>query len=199
MKLAWLVLVIACKSSTSEPDPRSDDRDLECDETVTDMLRSSQFAVKSKSETRRALIAACERDIWSRSARACLAAAQTPEAQLACARRELSAGELRRFEKASAGASARTELAVTSISPSRGDTEGGTYVLLKGERFTSDGPRSAKVYFGSRQGTVVRFASDREVVVQSPPGPEGETVDVVVVFEPGGALQLTKAFTYVKK
>ena len=63
-----------------------------------------------------------------------------------------------------------TKLKVTGIEPEKGDAEGGTYVRIKGNRFIADGARNAKVYFGSRQGTVVRFASDSELIVEAPGG-----------------------------
>jgi len=88
-------------------------------------------------------------------------------------------------------------LAVTSVEPSKGDSQGGTYVVIKGRRFLADGPRMVKIYFGSRQGSVVRFASDSELIVEAPGGKVGETVDVRLVFEPGGQLQLEQAFTFV--
>ncbi len=50
----------------------------------------------------------------------------------------------------------------------------GQYVRVKGNEFTADGPRNVKVYFGKdnsmRQGTVVRFASDSELIVEAPGG-----------------------------
>ncbi|MGN6108779.1 MAG: IPT/TIG domain-containing protein [Kofleriaceae bacterium] len=91
------------------------------------------------------------------------------------------------------------KLKVTGIEPERGDTEGGTYVVIKGNRFIADGPRNAKVYFGSRQGSVVRFASDRELIVQAPGGKPDEIVDVLVLFEPGGQLKIPNAFKFVDK
>ncbi len=91
------------------------------------------------------------------------------------------------------------ELRVTGIEPNRGDIEGGTYVRLQGTGFTADGPRNAKVYFGSRQGTVVRFASDSELIVEAPGGKENETVDVLVIFEPGGELKIPKGFTFTHR
>lgn len=90
-------------------------------------------------------------------------------------------------------------LAVTAVEPARGDAQGGTYVLLKGSRFVKDGPRQLKVYFGGKQGTVVRFQSDTEVIIQAPGGTPGAPVDVVVVFDPGGQLTLPGAFTFVDK
>jgi hypothetical protein len=92
-----------------------------------------------------------------------------------------------------------TKLKVTGLEPEKGDVEGGTYVRIKGNRFIADGARNAKVYFGSRQGTVVRFASDSELIVVAPGGKSNETVDVLIIFEPGGELKIPKGFTFVDK
>ena len=98
------------------------------------------------------------------------------------------------------------KLAVTSIEPGSGDASGGTYVRILGSGFVADGARGAKVYFGSRLGTVVRFASDSELIVQAPNGKVGEVVDVLVMFEPGGEVKIPnegfenkKGFTFVEK
>ena len=100
---------------------------------------------------------------------------------------------------AAACGSSDTKLKVTGLEPDKGDIEGGTYVRIKGNRFIADGARNAKVYFGSRQGTVVRFASDSELIVEAPGGKPNETVDVLIIFEPGGELKIPKAFTFVEK
>lgn len=92
-----------------------------------------------------------------------------------------------------------TALAVNEVEPANGDADGGTYVRLVGIGFTAEGPRNAKVYFGARQGTIVRFASDSELIVQAPGGKVGETVDVLVIFDPGGERKLPQAFTFVAK
>ena len=92
-----------------------------------------------------------------------------------------------------------TKLKVTGIEPEQGDVEGGTYVKIYGNRFVADGARNAKVYFGSRQGTVVRFASDSELIVEAPGGKPNEVVDVLIIFEPGGELKINKGFTFVEK
>jgi IPT/TIG domain len=89
-------------------------------------------------------------------------------------------------------------LSVTAIEPKEGDYMGGTYVQIMGSRFTKDGARSAKIYFGSRQAGLPRFASDTEMVVEAPGGKIGETVDVLIIFEPGGELKIPRAFTYVE-
>jgi len=95
--------------------------------------------------------------------------------------------------------SSDTKLKVTGIEPEKGDIEGGTYVRIKGNRFIADGARNAKVYFGSRQGTVVRFASDSELIVEAPGGKPSEQVDVLFIFEPGGELRIPHGFTFVEK
>ena len=92
-----------------------------------------------------------------------------------------------------------TKLKVTGIEPERGDVDGGTYVRIKGNRFIDDGPRNAKVFFGSRQGTVVRFASDSELIVEAPGGKPNEKVDVLIIFDPGGQLKIKDGFTFVEK
>ena len=94
-------------------------------------------------------------------------------------------------------------LKVTGLEPERGDINGDTYVMIKGNRFVADGPRKADVYFGKpssyRKGTVVRFASDKQLIVRTPGGKPGEIADVLVMFEPGGQKRIEKAFTYVEK
>jgi hypothetical protein len=92
-----------------------------------------------------------------------------------------------------------TKLMVTALEPNQGDTEGETYIRIKGNRFTADGPRTAKVYFGGRQGHVIRFESDNEMVVQPPGGKDKEVVDVLIVFDPGGSLKIPSGFKFVEK
>jgi hypothetical protein len=93
-------------------------------------------------------------------------------------------------------------LKVTGLSPETGDANGGTYVVVKGNGFTSPS-RMAKIYFGSgtaaRQGQVVRFQSDSELIVMAPGGKPDEVVDVLITFEPGGVLRIPKAFKFVEK
>ena len=86
-------------------------------------------------------------------------------------------------------------LALTGLEPTHGDAAGGTDVLIRGSGFTAK-PRKGRVYFGAREGTVVRFASDDELIVEAPPGTPGDVVDVRVIFEPGDDLTLPKAFTF---
>ncbi len=95
-------------------------------------------------------------------------------------------------------------LQVTGIDPDRGDVEGATYVRILGNGFLNDEkgnttPGNAKVYFGSRQGEVIRFASGNEIIVQAPGGKPNETVDVLIIFEGRGEKKLEHAFTFVEK
>jgi IPT/TIG domain len=92
-----------------------------------------------------------------------------------------------------------TKLVVTGIEPDKGDAEGGTYVRVRGHRFLADGPRTAKVYFGGRQGSVARWESDEVLIVQAPGGKPNDVVDVLVVFDPGGQLKIPGGFRFVER
>ena len=100
---------------------------------------------------------------------------------------------------AAACGSEDTKLKVTGIEPEKGDVNGGTYVRIKGNRFLADGARNAKVYFGTRQGTVIRFASDSELIVEAPGGKVNEKVDILIIFEPGGEMKIKNGFEFVEK
>lgn len=89
-----------------------------------------------------------------------------------------------------------TKLKVTNIEPRDGDMNGGSFITITGNRFLDDGPRNVKVFFGNRQGTVVRFLDDRTLIVQAPGGKPDETVDVLILFEPGGKLKIENGYTY---
>lgn len=91
------------------------------------------------------------------------------------------------------------KLMVTGIEPDKGDSEGGTYVRIRGNRFTADGPRSVKVYFGGRQGNVSRFESDNVLIVEAPGGNPDEVVDVLIVFDPGGQKKIPQGFRYYER
>jgi len=91
------------------------------------------------------------------------------------------------------------KLMVTGIEPDKGDTEGESYVHIKGNRFSVDGPRTAKVYFGGRPGRVISFPSDSDMLVQPPGGKPNEVVDVLIVFDPGGTLKIPNGFRFFEK
>ena len=95
--------------------------------------------------------------------------------------------------------SENTKLMVTGIEPEKGDAAGRTTVRIKGNRFTADGPRTAKVYFGGRPAEVTGFESDSTLVVVAPGGKPNEAVDVLIVFDPGGQLKIQSGFRFVEK
>lgn len=92
---------------------------------------------------------------------------------------------------------APTTLGVRAIEPNEGSVEGGTYVSIRGTGFASGTSRTAKLYFDSKEGTVIRIANDSEVIAEAPAGKLNQTVDIRIVFEPGGEFRLPKAFTFV--
>lgn len=100
-------------------------------------------------------------------------------------------------EAMGAGSAAAPALAVTGLDPEKGDPKGGTYVRVIGTAFQSE-ERKAKVFFGGKEGKVVKIQNDTEMIVEAPAGKVGK-VDVLVVFEPGGELKLPGGFTYEKK
>jgi hypothetical protein len=91
------------------------------------------------------------------------------------------------------------KLKVTGIEPASGAFEGGTRVIIKGNRFTKDGMRKASVFFGDRKGDVLSFRGDGELIVKTPGGAPNEKVDVLIIFEPGGEITLKQAFTYIEE
>jgi hypothetical protein len=99
----------------------------------------------------------------------------------------------------SACGSENTKLMVTGLEPEKGDAAGRTTVRIKGNRFTADGPRTAKVYFGGRPAEVTGFESDSTLVVVAPGGKPNEVVDVLIVFDPGGQLKIAGGFRFVEK
>jgi hypothetical protein len=95
--------------------------------------------------------------------------------------------------------SENTKLMVTGLDPEKGDSAGRTTVRIKGNRFTADGPRTAKVYFGGHPAEVTGFENDNTLVVVAPGGKPNEVVDVLIVFDPGGQLKIPGAFRFVEK
>ena len=90
------------------------------------------------------------------------------------------------------------KLKVTALEPRSGDHMGGQYVIVHGQNFQKVN-RNAKIYFGGIPGNVIRFSGDDEMIVMAPGGKPGETVDVMIVFEPGGEISIPKAFTFIEK
>ena len=100
---------------------------------------------------------------------------------------------------ASACGGENTKLMVTGIEPDRGDTNGETYVRIKGNRFTADGPRNVQVFFGGQHGEVIRFESDTELVVRPSGGKPNDVVDVQIIFDPGGRKTIPHGYSYYER
>jgi hypothetical protein len=81
---------------------------------------------------------------------------------------------------------------VSSISPSRGPTKGGTEVTIKGVGLTG----VTTIKFGEAEALKAEFVSDEVVIGTSPPHPAG-VVDVTVTTPQGISVSsLTSRFTY---
>lgn len=91
------------------------------------------------------------------------------------------------------------KLLVTGIEPMKGDYMGGERLRVSGNRFTKDGPREVKVYFGTAQGQVTSFEDDETMWVRAPAGKPGEKVKVKFIFEPGGVFEYPREFSYVEQ
>lgn len=201
--LALVVLVLGCggggaeRSERSSPSPSNGSATTAqesggpgCEDAVrAAATHVAELAVPAKMAD---AVADCIRDSWPDDTRRCVAVVKDEPDMVACMLRFRQQQDLRR-------APADQRLAVTGIEPDRGDVAGGTYVRIAGQRFTVDGPRAVKVYFGDREAIVDRFTSDSELIVEAPGGKAGEVADVVVVFEPGGQVRLPRAFTFVER
>ena len=85
-------------------------------------------------------------------------------------------------------------LHVYGMEPRKGPATGGTAIRIRGANFQT--AESVKVMFNKVEGVVTRMIDD-EIVVQAPPGIAGQTVDIVLVFQPGEArLPLPEGYTY---
>ena len=79
--------------------------------------------------------------------------------------------------------------------PTGGEQTGGTLVTIRGSNLMTT-PRTAKVWFGTKEATGVRFATDRELVVEAPPQEAEGFVELRVQFDPGGTVTVPYGFTY---
>lgn len=85
------------------------------------------------------------------------------------------------------------KLLVTSIEPT--SAAGGVPLHVHGSGFMSES-RAIQVYIGDQPANVLSVDSDSDLQVEVPPGEAGQTVDVKLVFEPGGEIKLARAFTF---
>lgn len=86
-------------------------------------------------------------------------------------------------------------LQVTSIEPTSAAPTGGVPLVVHGRGFMAES-RAIQVYIGDQPANVLSVDSDTDLQVEVPPGEAGKTVDVKLVFEPGGEIKLARAFTF---
>jgi len=89
------------------------------------------------------------------------------------------------------------KLKVTGLDPTTGSLEGGDVITFSGNRFTADGARNVKVFFAGKPADFLEWDGDDQLKVRAPAGDkDGDKVDVLLVFEPGGEITLHQAYTY---
>jgi major membrane immunogen (membrane-anchored lipoprotein) len=88
-------------------------------------------------------------------------------------------------------------LRITKLTPKTGPYTGGSEVTIEGEGFASGGATGVKIYFGEKLGRQVVFEGDTKLHVEPPPGKNGESVDVTMIFDDGRKFVVEKAYTYV--
>jgi hypothetical protein len=96
-----------------------------------------------------------------------------------------------------AGCAEDTKLQVNRLSRSSGVS--GDIVTFEGAGFQAGGAKDVRVYFDGHKAKVLRIQGNDEIKVEVPGGIElGKTVDIKMIFEPGGEITLEKAFKYVE-
>lgn len=83
---------------------------------------------------------------------------------------------------------------IKTIDPSSGPSRGGSLVAIVGSGFASRAD-SIEVKFGQGTAKIMAIEGDQKIVVQTPAGPSGESVDVKVVFD-DAELVFPKSYTY---
>ncbi len=83
---------------------------------------------------------------------------------------------------------------ITGIEPDSGEPEGGTLVTITGAMFTEEGAGETTVSFGDLQALSVVVHDDSMITCSSPPGVDGDVVEVMVCNELGCAV--FNGFTY---
>jgi hypothetical protein len=79
--------------------------------------------------------------------------------------------------------------------PTGGETTGGTSFSIRGVNIASV-PRTAKVFFGTKEATSVEVVSDNEIIAIAPPADTEGYVEVRVTFTPGGTMTVPYGDTY---
>jgi predicted enzyme related to lactoylglutathione lyase len=81
---------------------------------------------------------------------------------------------------------------VVSVAPNKGGVDGGTEVSIEGKNFVAD----AVVLFGGKPAARVKFVDATTLEVKTPPGQNGQMVDVVVKHPDGKEAVVQRAFQY---
>jgi len=81
---------------------------------------------------------------------------------------------------------------IESVAPNKGTVDGGSEVSIEGKNFVAD----ATVLFGGKPVTRVKFVSATTLEVKTPPGKNGDMVDVVVRNPDGKEASAKRAFMY---
>jgi predicted enzyme related to lactoylglutathione lyase len=81
---------------------------------------------------------------------------------------------------------------IETVGPNKGSVDGGTEVSIGGKNFASD----ATVHFGGKPATHVKFVDASTIEAKTPPGNNGEMVDVVVKNPDGKEAVVKRAFQY---
>ncbi len=85
---------------------------------------------------------------------------------------------------------------ITSISPDKGPTTGGTYVTIQGSNFFYDGVTGTTISIGGAACTDINLISDTQITCSTPAGTEGAAKDVVVTTPGGAFATLSSSYTY---
>lgn len=81
---------------------------------------------------------------------------------------------------------------IESVSPNKGTTDGGTEISIEGKNFTAD----TVVLIAGKSVGRVKFISATSLEIKSPPGKNGEMVDVMVRNPDGKEATAKRAFLY---
>ena len=86
------------------------------------------------------------------------------------------------------------ELSVTKIHPKRGPYIGGDRVTITGTGFSPT--QGLEVRFGKNAASAPVIKETGEIIVETPAGEVGSTVDVIIVFDDARTLTIPKAYSY---
>jgi len=173
--LGFLTLLTACPQKDSPSALGNQDDCFDPSSNTVKQLQPDETDAEVLGNLRAVVIHRCQEDAWSSESKTCITGAQGQEQLRECWYKHLAQAQQDKLNRAAAmlaiknaPGEAKSGFGVTGVDPPKGDAGGGTYVIIKGNRFISDGARNVKVFFGERQGAVVRFQSDSELIVQAP-------------------------------